>query len=90
MELPCGDVFDAEGDTVPEDVVAEQLRRSYRPRVCEEVASSSHLVSSDPSDIYSLKMAGDHAYLTRDYSAALGFYEQYLRQTLSPRRWRGL
>ena len=82
MELSPGDIFDAETDPVPENVTAELQRHSYSPRQCELVTESGDLVSSDPEQFYSLKLAGDHAYLVRDYNKAVELYEKYLRKVL--------
>ena len=82
MELSPGDIFDAETDPVPENVTAELQRQSYSPRQCELVTRSCDLVSPDPEQFYSLKLAGDHAYLVRDYMRAVTLYEKYLRKVL--------
>ena len=82
MELSPGDIFDAETDPVPENVTAELQRQSYSPRQCELVTRSCDLVSPDPEQFYSLKLAGDHAYLVRDYKRAVELYEKYLRKVL--------
>ena len=83
MELPPGDIFDAETDTVPENVTASLQRQSYSPRTCEVVTEPQELVSADPEEFYSLKLAGDHAYLVRDYTKAVELYERYLRNVLN-------
>ena len=67
MELSPGDIFDAETDKVPENVTAELQRQNYFPRQCELVTESEDLVISTAEEFYSLKLAGDHAYLVRDY-----------------------
>ena len=79
MELSPGDIFDAETDTVPENVTADLQRQSYSPRQCELVTDSGDLVTSAPEEFYSLKLAGDHAYLVKDHNKAVGLYEKYLR-----------
>ena len=79
MELSPGDIFDAETDKVPENVTAELQRQNYFPRQCELVTESEDLVISTAEEFYSLKLAGDHAYLVRDYSKAVELYEKYLR-----------
>ena len=86
MELSPGDIFDAETDPVPENVTAEIQRHSYSPRQCELVTESGDLVSSDPEQFYSLKLAGDHAYLVRDYNKAVELYEKYLRKVILDKR----
>ena len=79
MELSPGDIFDAETDKVPENVTAELQRQNYFPRQCELVTESEDLVISTAEEFYSLKLAGDHAYLVRDYIKAVELYEKYLR-----------
>ena len=79
MELSPGDIFDAETDKVPENVTAELQRQNYFSRQCELVTESEDLVISTAEEFYSLKLAGDHAYLVRDYIKAVELYEKYLR-----------
>lgn len=79
MELSPGDIFDAETDTVPENVTADLQRQNYSPRQCELVTDSGDLVTSAPEEFYSLKLAGDHAYLVKEYNKAVGLYEKYIR-----------
>ena len=44
---------------------------------------SEDIVISTAEEFYSLKLAGDHAYLVRDYSKAVELYEKYLRNVFS-------
>ena len=81
MELPVGDIFDAENETVPENQKAEENRRSYATKSCEIQTRAEKLLSEE--DNYSFKLAGDLAYLNKDYSSAIDFYNKYLENTKS-------
>ena len=79
MDLPPGDIFDTETEDIPENVQADLDRMSYAPRLSEVTTEAGDLVNSDPEQFYSLKLAGDLAYLGRDFSRAAEMYEKYLR-----------
>ena len=81
MDLTVGDVFDAETDTVPEDVAAAIDRRNYQAKYCEIQVNSAKLTSS--KDNNSNKLAGDLAYFTKNYKTAISHYEEYLRNCRS-------
>ena len=81
MDLTVGDVFDAETETVPEDVAAAIDRQNYQAKYCEIQAESSKLTSS--KDNTNNKLAGDLAYFTKNYQAAIRHYEEYLRNCKS-------
>ena len=79
MELTVGDIFDAENETVPENQTAAENRSCYNAKICKIQTKAENLWSNE--DYYSFKLAGDLAYLNRNYSGAVDLYKIYLENT---------
>ena len=77
LYFATGDVFDAEIECVPENVLAEKDRREYSAKICDIQSQPNALVTDEEKFCY--KQAADLAYKNKNFKLAIELYETYLR-----------
>ena len=74
-----GDVFDAEEERLPENVVAEKQRREYSAKICEIQWQPDDSVGQGD---FSYKQTADLAYKNKNFNLAIEMYEKFLRSQI--------
>jgi len=78
LYFATGDVFDAEIECVPENVLAEKDRREYSAKICDIQSQPNALVTDEEKFCH--KQAADLAYKNKNFKLAIELYETYLRE----------